>query len=632
MKIAIIATVLAMASVRIEAVNNWTGLFIDSNVNCNYYTINLVFHKYGNGFVDSVLDNISELFPCPIGGRFEVDFKGNSSEEDLLLDLKSKLKILRHEKSLGIFFLQNIILEDPGLQDFFNRILRVIYYKRNYRILLALEGIPFGGSQELEKIFKNGWIYHFINISIILIKEICTKSLFSSDCIYDLESWTFNPLGDNFLVRKVNISTLFPIKLHNLKHHKVRVYFTEEMPRVMMYNKGQIGGVDGKVVLTILQQLNGTPILVNLNRSIQATNPVYLDGLIMNKSLNVDIIMNRYPVGFGDSSFLQPIKMEYWCILVPRAANRPLYTNLILPFGPWVWFLTALVTILATIVYNYLRKFTTGQDDIGFAFTEMWRFMLFLPISSHFRVFNLHEKLFSMACMVLGFFLTFWYSTLLISFLTKPVPQFQLDTLKDIGESGIKIMASIEEYQKLINNSEVRRLLPKSFFAHITPLNWPQFYSTRNSFNKSYAYLTPSDKGRFLLLEGTVTEHPTYHLSKECILPLVTSYHVNKNSIFTERFNLMLLKIFDSGLLKKWFDDSFKESFHAGYFHMTSTQTPANLDDETKDIEQIHHHVHEEIRIILTMEHLLLAFYILFACQAVALIVFVFEVIINKKN
>lgn len=235
-------------------------------------------------------------------------------------------------------------------------------------------------------------------------------------------------------------------------------------------------------------------------------------------------------------------------------------------------------------------------------------------------ILNKVPSTYSMRCL---FVFWFFYSYLMTSAFTgqlkstlvQPKPLTDIDTLEDLANSPLKIIKFSETFEVVL-----------SYFG---PSLLPRFNRSLiiTSFhNFSRQFHEHPDKAHIatenILTEAisitfnSTTGRPTYYKMREYLSAIPMVYHAELGSPFLHRINELMGQFHQAGLMVYWMDETLYDMALDGRFK------EQKCNDEVKNKEK----VNEDIRVILTIQHLQMAFYLWAVGLLASSIVFLIEV------
>jgi hypothetical protein len=500
-----------------------------------------------------------------------------------------------------------------------------IYWNSRAQFILLLFETCHNLEKNINSVFSVCWQNRILNVLLF-----CIQKETGSRTVDDVRVYSYNPFNQHTnsttLVRlsfkslksklcRYSRQFLYLDKLRDLNGYPLRVSMFDHQPKSILNVTGDgkvysIGGEDGILLSVLAKHMNFSPI-VRMPRDMVDMSFRRPDGIVTGST--GDIVYNRADISFNsrflrydymnDIDFTYPHDNECFCIIVPKTTQIPEYLRLFLPFSFILWIACG-ASVMVTATFWYFTEFKlTGSASYTNALINTCAVFLAVPLRSH--IFQKYGRIFFFTWMYLSMVLTTTYQSFLITSLV--VPQFYKDinTLQDFDESGLRLVMfpGIKESALLDTLNPLRvRLNKKTFITtqnFSTCLSNLMRYKHRGcAFNKLSAEWTVRQKEHFT--NGV----PQLHVVGECLSWYVEAYEVSRESPFLPHFNILISRISESGLLKKWRDD----------VHSTTTQ------------KQRWPHPFSNQKVTLQLSHFQAAFSSLVIGLFISILVFLWEI------
>lgn len=359
----------------------------------------------------------------------------------------------------------------------------------------------------------------------------------------------------NFRIFKINDNIKYEwfnakAQLKNINGYPIRTPITREPPRVMQYfdykrNKTVFGGYSYNILNNFLKNVNGT--LTQLNYIKEYDMGDFRKHFITDE---IDICVHPYMAG-ENYSISFPIKTLGWRIMVPVEGKFDPYLYFILPFADEVWIAISLtlfyISVISSVMqYVALRKFKWME-----CFCEV--LLRFLNMPSEIPLYNGIINILTLKFQVLwfAFIINNLYLAHLTTFLATELPVRNIDTLEELIQKNIKILAFQYETERLLKIADHRNF--EKILGGITPA---EMILRRNKLsNTSFAYTSVDDRTFFFFKQQERLKRPIFHLMKDCLSIIQLGLPMPLDSPFLSPFNDYLMKILQSGLISKWEND-----------------------------------------------------------------------------
>lgn len=410
-------------------------------------------------------------------------------------------------------------------------------------------------SDDLHNLFEWCWKHRIINIFVAFYTNL--EGPYSRYHDHLLNIFNYSPF-ETFDVINVtgceSVEKYFPTKICDFKQHPIRMGIYDNT-WLFQYSETdrRIGGPDGKLWKVIRRFLNAS-FTINVDHQRE-----YIWQMLKANEIDVVPFLHRFPE--QQLSYLYPMNMETEVIAVPEARPYPEFIGYLRSitskniFGYSLIFILLVVLLLGTIRYIKRKKviiFQCAADVLNLLMNDNG-FIKYRELSGS-EVFLIVPLTFAGFVIVNGILST------LQSYLTQPIIQPQIDTIEDIFNSPFPILTPSKYWASelpnvlgniskhggwnnkvhLIQNAE---LLPQ-IFAYNTTISVLLF--------KSHVKILVEHQKR-LNIRG-------YHIPTQIyILKFLSSYHINADFPFIERFNEIIHRLLNAGLYDKWTNELYSE-------------------------------------------------------------------------
>lgn len=332
--------------------------------------------------------------------------------------------------------------------------------------------------------------------------------------------------------------------------------------------------------------------------------------------LNSLVILVSYHKGLIEYS--KSYERHDLCFLVPKAEELPVFYNLFRTFTAETWIASIAMMIPVIITFlilqqcqEYAVKKLTIHNDIDKHYT-LKDIIIFL-IQSLFGDSLVQlprrwsSKMFIMGWLLYSFFLLNAFSGKLISSLVLPKLNDDIDTLDDLFS---KTSYPIFGTEQLLNSFK-ESLSPEQFAIFIKrfePGNFEENIAKLGNASFKFALARKPYFGKHSVNSNInpITGRSLYHIMKEPVIPSLHAYLFQPGSPYIEKFNNLLLRLYDSGFMEYW---EKKSLFQARVNGRIKTNEDELKENEIK--KQL------EIREVLAIEH----FESVFAIWAVGILI-----------
>jgi hypothetical protein len=452
----------------------------------------------------------------------------------------------------------------------------------------------------LENAFKRLWTEKILRVILIFRFYGCDQcNEDTEDCRLltpNLQVLTYNPFkhfrGINYITdisnvwpKINNVGNFFP-SLSDLHGYPLRVamfpMFLSVIP--ILGPDGQVknfDGYDAHTVESLAWYMNAKMILVppsdNTLYGYKVTN-----GTITGTSGDVaynraDIAANsRYMVvDWVEVEYTYPHGTDNLCFVVPKSKRAPQYKNLFRPFSCFVW-IVLLFTISSTSIFwycvqNYEQfsvKEKTNKATISEAFFDIFRSFISGTLSTIPTSFL--GRVYIATWLFMAVIITNTYQGCLTSYLAVPKHLKEINTLKQLDKSGLGIFVvpGVQSYLAVNGDDKTMRNLWRKFKYET---NYSLIYNSLVQ-KTDMGILSSDNFAQYFLINGPFIKdgEPLLHKVKENIMFLFTVYNVPRHSPFLPRFNVIITRLLEAGLLMKWNRDSVRQAALNGYIKTAS--------------------------------------------------------------
>lgn len=443
--------------------------------------------------------------------------------------------------------------------------------------------------------------------------------------------YTYDPFteGNPFIKLKVrSFKDLFYSNLGNL--HKTEVIISMTADGVRSFKKDHskgFDGIDGKLTELLEEKLNATFIYK------EPTNETYISTYLddINITLTegiVDVMFNRVNMSMNSGWIYQQDGIENTnsfeqnnlCVIVPKATQVPTFYNLFYTMEVETWIVATLfITIVTTmyIIMQYLNKKVSRIDNE----LEMnWVETHFLILQSFFgdSLTKLPKavalRLVIISWLFYSLIISSAFTGILISKLAIPLYENDLETIDELKESGMEILIPDYMYQmRHVWNPE----LFESLKPQLRPMSIEKFYEhlKQNKTNVAYAIRSFRAEYEITRMFDKKTGRPLYHKMKQCLVYFPSAYVATKGSPYIGMVNDWLSWFIEAGFMRHWEEMA---QFSARIKGLIADEEELEEAEEVED---------EEVKVVLSIEHLQSAFILLSIGLICSILVFFGELI-----
>ncbi|XP_063883919.1 ionotropic receptor 21a-like [Scylla paramamosain] len=253
----------------------------------------------------------------------------------------------------------------------------------------------------------------------------------------------------------------------------------------------------------------------------------------------------------------RPYYIDYTCFITPKPQPLPQYSAVAWPFTGMVW-----AVVLITLLIIPPVVLLTGLLEPGVWFqqinnAEFYVVGIFLnrahpiylvPTSSGLRVLVITNWI---AAMVLAVA----YKSSLIAFLTVPLQASPVNTLEELLSSGldwgVRDRGGWDEWFSNSLDPTSRKIAEG--FQYVEGIEG----GLARVLEGNFAFMNSGTFLRYLIASSYTDEfgETKLHIAKQCFVPFRIGLGMPLFSIYTARFNDVVAKVVEAGLVSQWFKD-----------------------------------------------------------------------------
>lgn len=323
--------------------------------------------------------------------------------------------------------------------------------------------------------------------------------------------------------------------------------------------------MDGDIIHTLVQKMNFTPIYYPPEHGSffgsLLDNGSFTGSLAEVENGNADILANmRIILDYGqtESEFLTPIDEAQFAFLTPKMAPAYAVTFFGI-FSPEVYALLCLSYLSMEVTWLWLQKVKKHlvrivEKDAGGVL------MLFFGSSMLVSQPKLHLNFQRCLYIFWAFFSLingFIYCATMVEHLTTGTVSMDLDSVEELAQSDLKIL-TVKSMKDLIKNIALIENAPphyKTLYSRQLVVEDRDEAIKRVAMKRDSAFLCTLLFGQIQKIKSGLGNK--LHVLQEGIPSRYKSHLVPLTSPYTPRFNEILMKIRESGLMPKWKDDVF---------------------------------------------------------------------------
>lgn len=586
-------------------------------------TIILILSNFAQNIALEVPENGGELLSYYVSQIINYDNNNNSLiayyEDDninqiirmtkstnVIVDMK---KDERETCNFYTFSMYVIVIQEVNeFNLFFERCSHSSYWNPHGRILVV-----YSGKDDIDIMLKIAWRKYIININIMLINkeplDIYTYYPYKNgNCGNNISKELLGKCG------KYPIDEIYPKKIPQtvngcLTTVAINPFDPYTMTNDLYTDNSTDAGFENVLIGNLLRKINATVKIIPLNGkrfNNRFPNGTFIGPVSYIHSGQCDMVYGHLWTNFfylDEFDITYPYFYDQNTWFVPRALPGAQWQSLFLIFEGELWLTLSLMLLFNILVWwsfgRYIREMTEWRD---LSWCTVYSYSSLVMVS--FRL----PKNVILRLVVICWVITCWlvasaYQSKLLSILTKPVYEKQITTLEELVASDYKIVHFGSLYtipESLISETE-KQVVKKGVFVTLKE----HMSMTKNISNTGFT-------AHSLRIRYNARKYHTYpdgtpklyELDKAISFGAIAMF-ASKGYPFMQRFDELVLWIWQSGLTGKWIKDT--------------DQSYKNIKPSTTIRK-------------LNLNHFMGAYYLLIFGLLLAMLVFIIELLIVKKK
>lgn len=431
------------------------------------------------------------------------------------------------------------------------KILQNHYRWINYKIGTLLILFPIGQDigdfkEESRRLFQVPWSLNIV--SVMVVYWSVQQKRFYWFTFNGYINKIYDKTGDfDFTNNLKNVSS-------NMHNHKIRSCFWINLPEsaLLVYKNNTIkpASLEGKAFYLMAQLLNVNselvPPVLNLS-SFEAS--IYYD---TNKLCDVFFSTISRPSHLESMANTYPIFMDYWCVMMPKGKVINNLQNFFMPFETLVWhYLIISLCICFTfwMLIKMLKLPWHTNADKQFLSLTLLGVLLSIGNSIKYQFLTYGSRIFIFFTAIFGFFISYSYQSLLFGFLMVPRYYENLHTLREIGESGIKIamVRSTLKFWKEFGNYDD---YPEQFNKALIGVDSSKHVKMIETNNANFGYVLKQTRIKYVIRK--TKDNPVFYQARECLIPIPRGYSVACNFPLSQKIEALSQRFAEMGLFEYW--------------------------------------------------------------------------------
>lgn len=370
-------------------------------------------------------------------------------------------------------------------------------------------------------------------------------------------------------------------------------------------------GFDGCVLGNMAYYLNFVVNIVDSSDyGYQLSNGTYIGSLAHVVYKKADFAANsRFMTALDTRNieYTTPVTNDVACFIVPMPKRMPQWVMIFRCFKIETWLVIFIMMIVLALCFNFGRRidFYNRIRAVPLAndLVDVFGISVGQAVPTPTSIY--HQRVILASCMIFNVIVAGIFQGSLFNSFSRIVYYPRINTLQELYDSGLPIATSVDVFQD--GKSEIlKKLKSRRVYLSEKAIN-------RSAYRRDIVAVERRQDAFFLIQTKFVSDQgvPMLHVVPECPSSYFLAYAVQKNSPFLPRFNDLLTRFLESGLINKWYRDTLY-----GFIMR----------------KKIHTKVLEQIQKAFNFEDVQTAFYLLALGIIFAFVIFVFEVIFAGIN
>ena len=543
----------------IELINHLVTKYLIENVKTKQVTLIVKSIDEISSLSMFIVRKLVETFPS-----FMIhiqEWKTMKKDDAKLLLMKKILKLRSERSSLKVMVLD--FGKDSGVIEELTHMIE--FMSKRFKKVPRGKCIVFLTNQKksppLRTFFQFAWSKNFLDLTVIeLTQEDDTKHY-----CFDIVVHHFNPFYNIYNQEMLTVHTnIFPNKLYNFNGYSLYTSFFEDIPFVMIDRNytgnniwDMIHGLDVSIIKALAETLNFTAV-VNI---VNSENPIFRRFNVTMGSTDraiaddaIDFAVNFYAiVGVPFESF----NFETCELLFPFSNHL-----IVKQFNSFETSVSCDLLVTLCMVFLTILIFSTLTKLLHFN-NKIWTFHTILKIligrkMKHQDSLKGYEKIFFLYIIVVSTMLSLQLLEQLLSFYLFHEKFLKLHTLQDLVNSGI-IPSITNDSKVFLSNSDYPPL--QNLLAHSTTIGTDEEVSecvnnllTTNMEHPVNGCEVNTVLGKLISKSFSKNDNGwIISFVSEPLQPAWTTLVVTPTSPYGRRFDFILRKFYEAGLIFYWY-------------------------------------------------------------------------------
>lgn len=327
-----------------------------------------------------------------------------------------------------------------------------------------------------------------------------------------------------------------------------------------LYSNGRITDfkeVDGNLLNLLEAQINfkkNLKIPTDLTYGFKQQNGSFNGALKLLTGHEIDFISIEYFIKdyFTPDIDFTPVSLEdNVCVVKNKAKTIPQWQLLYFTFHKNIWISIILTYILAGLslrmIQRTLLRLGKNYKPSRYVFNDTFQILLTLSLARVPKV--LSERVFFSACFVMSMTLIGVFQGSLVTVLSTPLYEKEINTLKDLAGSSLVILTEYAWVADDVFTDDFNPVI-STLKSRVRVVRLDR--DVDEVLGEGVASLTVdiNKRSRFYAKGSDVV-----HVVKECVINYNMAYPVRTRSVFGGRIKEVVGRVAQGGLFFKWYDD-----------------------------------------------------------------------------
>ncbi|XP_034476081.1 uncharacterized protein LOC117783036 [Drosophila innubila] len=350
----------------------------------------------------------------------------------------------------------------------------------------------------------------------------------------------------------------------NTKGYQIKTPVLNDLPRVFKgTDRNTVYGTSANFFKDFLEFINATMLDTSGNLTMKAFDLPYLLELVTQGVYETLIHSFTDLNGNYSVSISHPIGINDWCIMVPYSSEsvQELYVREALQDNVWLLLLLAVIYMTFAVWLCSPRR----PRDLSGALLQCICSITNNPPLSIIREATLRMRFLYLIFFIMGLNSSNMYISKMTSYLTTAPAPRQLNTVQDIINANLRILAQGYEYDRLLKSPE---LYTPRFMQQVEVVSPEVLQNHRDVLNRSFGYMVPSDRWDFINMQQSHLNSPNFRLTDICSGPFYHVYPMHLDSHLRSSHQNFILIAQQAGLEVHWKGQAFWEALRMHHFQL----------------------------------------------------------------